>query len=407
MVSPSSELDLTNGAGLSAYLTARSVPHTDIVLLTGGTANYVYRVTSSLTSLSTTSSDINSNPPPQTEARIYKHAAPYLHSNPSFAFDPTRMDYENHVLTSLPNYLPKDAPSSSSEHGGGRKYSVHAVKTYGYDAQERLLCLEDGGERELKKAYADPSLDIAEVGKEVGKWLAKLHDSTKKMSLALEGDSTDENGEKGESKANNAIGVAIYRHSYRNLAAALAEYGYDVELVHRIDEEFGSKLATDNECVCHGDFWPGNVLVRFCSEQGGGVDLTVVDWEISRRGTSATDVGQFAAEAFLLDRFRGGRGLLADFLGAYVEARFGDLEAMGELGEKEWVKRVVVHWAVHVAFWPTRVAWTDREGTRKLVEIGIAVLEAAIDDDWAKLRDCDLFQSAGERFVRWLVDRSA
>lgn len=301
-----STADLTTEEGLSNHLTAKSVGHTSVTLLTGGTANYVYRALLS-----------------DGRTVVYKHAAPYLHSNKSFAFDSSRMDYEDRALEALPPLLKEQLPESD----------VHPVGWYSYDQEAKLLCIEDGGERELKKAYADERLDITKIGEELGRWIAALHECSTKTSLSL----TNQD----DLKANNHIGVTIYRHSYRNLSSALAQFGHDADLGKRIDEEFGSKLATENECVCHGDFWPGNVLVRVRNEADKDAKLTVVDWEMTRRGTSATDVGQFAAEAFLLDRFRGGRGLLRAFLNAYVVARI-DSAVIG----KAWIKRMAVHWAV-------------------------------------------------------------
>jgi hypothetical protein len=107
-------------------------------------------------------------------------------------------------------------------------------------------------------------------------------------------------------------------------------------------------------------------------------------------------VGQFAAEAFLLDRFRGDRGLLPVFLDAYVEVRKQGDEKIG----KEWVRRMAVHWGVHVAFWPTRVEWANREGTQKLVDIGVSVLKAAVDGDWEKLRASELLKDVGETWTK-------
>ncbi|KAF1957283.1 hypothetical protein CC80DRAFT_503660 [Byssothecium circinans] len=329
----STSQDLTTENGFKAYLDAHSIPRSSVALLTGGTANYVYRVTSS-----------------SGQNFIYKHAAPYLHSNHAFVFDPVRMDYENHVLTVVPPLLQQQLSNSS----------VHAVGRFSYDEERRLLCLEDGGERELKKAYTDARLQIPRIGEEIGKWIAALHISTTNAPLSL----TDTQ----DLKANNPVGVAIYRHAYSNLATALENYSHDVEFGKHINAEYGSRLATENECICHGDFWPGNVLVKFRDDEKKGVDLTVVDWEMSRRGTSATDVGQFAAEAFLLDRFRGGRGLLPAFLNAYVKARREGSSKDNIVIGREWAKRMAVHWGVHVAFWPTRVEWADREGTQKLVD---------------------------------------
>lgn len=102
--------------------------------------------------------------------------------------------------------------------------------------------------------------------------------------------------------------------------------------------------------------------------------LTLVDWEMTRRGTGATDVGQFAAEAWLLDRFRGQRGLASAFLRSYVEAA---------KPSEEFLRRVVVHLGTHIAFWPTRVVWGSEEETREVVGIGKEVLEGALEGRWA------------------------
>jgi hypothetical protein len=366
--------DLTSEKGISAYLTSIDIEHSDVKLLTGGTANFVYRVT--LSSGKTT---------------VYKHAAPYLHSNTSFSFDPARMDYEAHVLKIIPSLVQAQAPLSI----------VHAASVGHYDSGNKVLCMEDGGKRHLKDAYTDPSIDISRVGTELGSWLAAVHTSTTRVSLSLTPDNNN-------LEVNNATGVSVYRYAYANLATALEEYcdtkseiqsqshainSQDISLAQEINDDYGSRLAYENECICHGDFWPGNVLVRSKSEApssdiqsttaaGSDLKLTVVDWEMTRRGTSATDVAQFCAEAFLLDRFRGGRGLLRGFLNAYLTARF---KHGRECFDREWVRRMAIHWGVHVAFWPTRVEWADREGTQKLVAIGVDVLRTATEGRWKEL----------------------
>jgi 5-methylthioribose kinase len=347
-----SAYNLTTEQGLVEYLVATRSEHASVKLLSGGTANYVYRCTKEDGSTS-----------------IFKHAAPYLHSNKNFAFDPTRMDYEANILTQL--------ASENKPFFNPPSPNVHAVRLLNYDKTKKLLEIEDGGSRNLKDAYTDPELNIAQIGQDIATWLAALHSSSGNISLALP--------DRDSSTNNNSIGVAIYRHSYQNLHAALEQFGYDTRLARHINEKFGSLLATDDECICHGDFWPGNILVRINDKQS--TSLTIVDWEMVRRGTSATDVAQFAAEAFLLDRFRGARGLRATFLRAYFTA-CKDVDTLGKM----WLRRMVVHWAVHVAFWPTGVEWTDNAGTKQLVDIGIAALEGILQDDWQKVLDSPLLK---------------
>jgi Ser/Thr protein kinase RdoA (MazF antagonist) len=359
-----SSYDLTNEQGLQEYLEAHQSAPTSVQLLSGGSANYVYRITKH-----------------DGSTRILKHAEPYLHSNKDFALDPTRMDYEARILEALSfteSPLPATLPKSN----------VHAVQLLSYDKTNKLLEIEDGGSRNLKDAYIDLKLDIPHIGEQLGRWLVALHVFAKNISLA----SSDE--DRGIN--NNPIAVNIYRYPYNGLHTALTQFGYDPQLADLINERFGSLIATDNECICHGDFWPGNVLVRDVEQQP--VDLTVVDWELVRRGTSATDVGQFAAEAFLLDRFRGGRGLLSAFLHAYVVAR-EHTEALG----KAWLTRVVVHWAVHIAFWPTMVTWSNEEETKILVDVGVVTLENVLKEDWEKVLESPLLRDVKERYATLLV----
>jgi thiamine kinase-like enzyme len=355
--------DLTTTEGLRTYLRANGrSDEADVMLLSGGTANYVYRVTSSDGSMS-----------------IFKHAAPYLHSNKSFVFDPVRMDYEASILET---FNPINGESLFSHHLPTS--AVHAVRTLSYDRKHKLLHIEDGGDLNLKDAYADSKLDIPYVGRELAKWIATLHNHSKNLSVVP-------SNHYGSS--NNPVAVDIYRYSYNNLHMALSQFGHDPQLAHLINKEFGSLLQTDDECVCHGDFWPGNVLARF--NEIRPFKLTVVDWEMVRRGTSATDVGQFAAEAFLLDRFRGGRKLLPAFLEAYIKARRSTLG-------RTWLRRMVVHWAVHVAFWPTSVIWTDREGTQKLVDIGVGALKSVLEDYWENLMESPLLRDVPEAYASLL-----
>jgi thiamine kinase-like enzyme len=356
-----SAYDFTTEHGLRKYLVEEGGHPDSIQLLTGGTANYVYRVT------------FQDSP-----SSIFKHAAPYLRSNQSFSFDVARMDFEAAVVQAVSTIKCLES-------------AAHAVEFFEYDSEYKLLKIADGGQSNLKEAYTSPALDMREIAYNLAKWLATLHLSSRNLSIkVLWQDVTMGDG------SNNAIAVNIYRHSYNNLHTALSTYGHDTQLAVQINEEFGSLLSTDNECLCHGDFWPGNILVR---PQGPYTatnsikrlpDLTIVDWELSRRGTSATDVGQFAAEAFLLDRFKGARDLRVNFLDAYVLAR--RWAADGKPIGKEWIGRMAVHWAVHVAFWPTQVPWADQQGTQNLVDIGVSVLRSVLASDWESLKQSPLFR---------------
>jgi hypothetical protein len=108
-----------------------------------------------------------------------------------------------------------------------------------------------------------------------------------------------------------------------------------------------------------------------------------------RNGNGASDIGRFSAEAFLLDRFRGNKGLLPAFLKAYVAARKEPITW-------EEQRRVYADFATHIAFFPTRVVWGSKEETTELIKFGVEVLEMIEKDSVQELARgplMDLFAS--------------
>jgi hypothetical protein len=248
-----SAYDLTTDTGLQTYLMGKTGFPKSVRCLEGGTANYVYLVEFA-----------DSSP------GVFKHAAPYLHGNNAFKFDPARMDFEAAILRAVPSI-------ESSE------LAAHAIKFLDYDPDYKLLKMEWGGLQNLKLAYENPQIDMREIAYGLAKWLATLHLGSRDLRIEV----PSQNVTIGAG-GNNGIAVNIYRHSYNNLHAALSAYGYDSQLADHINEEFGSLLATDNECLCHGDFWPGNVLWQPSGQYSPDITgmhksmhkLTIVDWEM-------------------------------------------------------------------------------------------------------------------------------
>ncbi|KZM19344.1 uncharacterized protein EKO05_0002958 [Ascochyta rabiei] len=345
------EYDLTKLEDVKNYLREISPDDTEFELhvVSGGTANYVYRFIET-----------------GGYSEIFKHAAGHLASDPACTLDPERMDYEASILGKLSEEnachctIAKDSetPKIKNTH-------VHVVKVGFYKRDIKFLNLEDGGSKNLKDAYLELSAeDVRIIGTELGKWLAGLHGKTP----------TNYVSSTAPDRENNNTAITVCRYSYRNLPAVLSHYGYDAELGHKINNYFGGLIEQDEECICHGDFWPGNVLLRSDVPGTGPHILTVIDWEMVRIGNSATDVGQFAAEAFLLDKFHGNKGLHAAFIRAYFKSSavsYGDREII-----YPWMTRVAIHFAVHIAFWPSRkVHWTDGEDTEDLIGTAVVILQ--------------------------------
>lgn len=70
---------------------------------------------------------------------------------------------------------------------------------------------------------------------------------------------------------------------------------------------------------------------------------------------------------------------------------------------KSWLTRVVVHWAVHIAFWPTRVRWSNEEETKALVEVGVVTLENILREDWEKVLESPLLRDVKDRYATLLA----
>lgn len=314
--------EITDTEQLKAYLCKLGDTMLDlnsIQLLAGGSANFVWRM------LDRSGKTI-----------IIKHAEAYVKAAPGLSFSVDRMDFEHKAMTSMPPLLD---PRSM----------ISVPEVYRYDSDSHVLMIEDGGACTLKEAYADPTLDISAFGNALGQWLAGLHQHSKHTAIG-----------------DNQAATSMYRFAYTRLASALQRYDQDPSLAEQIDTRYGSLLQSDDECVCHGDFWPGNVLINDQER------LTIVDWEMVRRGCGATDVGQFAAEAHLLDRFRGGRGMRAAFLKGY--------RRVAELDDR-FLRRVAIHMGVHLAFWPTRVSWGTEMETKEIVEVGCELMKRALGQD--------------------------
>jgi hypothetical protein len=75
---------LTTDLELRHYLNSKSIPCADVESLTGGTANFVWRIRTLLG-----------------RSSIIKHAEPFVATNTSFVFPVVRMDFEAKALKVL------------------------------------------------------------------------------------------------------------------------------------------------------------------------------------------------------------------------------------------------------------------------------------------------------------------
>lgn len=237
------------------------------------------------------------------------------------------MTFEAKAVTLVPSLL-ADALDSGN--------NVRPPTLHHYDDSRHMLMMSDGGDMNLKEAYESLSLkQVQDIGSRLGHWLATLHQHTSDTDIGPGG---------------NQTAKAIYRYAYRGLSRSIKHWDLEDEyplLASEVDTTYGSMLATCDENVCMGDFWPGNVVIGPApSGPESLLSLTVVDWEMTRRGNGATDVGQFVAEAFLLDRFKSqDKGLAGTFLNAYMSHRWNERHVASY---PSYMRRIGVHCGVHL-----------------------------------------------------------
>ena len=323
----------TTDLELRQFLSSRDIPCHEAMLLPGGSANYVWRITTLLGRCS-----------------VIKHAEEHVRSAPDFALDAVRLKFEHAALETVAEVMPMDK-------------HIGTPRVLHYWPDEHTLHLSDAGARDLKECYGTEEIDLAEAGAKLGAWLAELHNSTSQTHML----------EELKAKFDGDVARTLFGYPYQGLIPVFQKHDFDVSLAKRINEQYGVENESDQVCLCHGDFWPQNVLLT----QKEPLILTIIDWEGARVGSGATDAARFAAQSWLLDRFKGDRGLFQAFLSAYISKR--------AVMAREQV-RFVVQFAVHIIFY-SQMRWADQEGTKKMVQIGVDLLEAVDKQDEGFLKN--------------------
>jgi hypothetical protein len=146
-------------------------------------------------------------------------------------------------------------------------------------------------------------------------------------------------------------------------------------------------IALDHQGFSHPTYRTGNILVKIATESPALEQLVILDWELSKLGTSSADVGQFAAESLLLARYatshEPGRTLLGSFMDAYestlasttqVQSADDDGKALATLFD---ATAIVSCTAAHAAVWGMVGPWSVDDGLKERTVKGALKLCAA------------------------------
>ncbi|KAG2338358.1 hypothetical protein BDR05DRAFT_893824 [Suillus weaverae] len=351
------DVDLTTIADVRRYLSNTPFASHTINALTGGFANFTYRIY------------LNDSFEGK-ETFVLKYAAPYVAaSGGTMALPTERQKFDAEALRLV--------------------YKMHAdddvitvPNVHLFDEEAHVMIIDDCGTdaRTLKQLMIDEALPrtVAEdIGAAIGRFLGRIHAWNKDASFDMGIFSNNEVGKMISALV--TYGRLISTLSGRDNIAALADPGLDIPegtlaVISKLAETRSSEIDSTAEVLTHGDFWPGNIMVSLRRESEGGMlrleKLYVLDWELAKAGLRGLDIGQFCAEMRLLQRFYPNRQeetstVMRSFLLAY----------RGGSGPDEALARVAIaHVGAHLVAWTPRVRWGDKEDTRQTVTEGVELL---------------------------------
>ncbi|KDR85563.1 hypothetical protein GALMADRAFT_234502 [Galerina marginata CBS 339.88] len=344
--------DLATESGLRAYLAKTPFAGADIAPLSGGTANYVYRLRLK----------------ERYEGRatlVVKHAKPYVKDWHALAFAIERQKYEVEALRRVGAWLPHDSPV--------RVPAVHL-----FDEEEHVIIMDDAGEATITlKAFMQQgraTLAAAQqIGAAVGAFLGGMHRwGTGNAELC--------ESVRGNAQAKKMSSWAFYGRLVDTLSGAsglpklldppLVAAEEDLEVVKRVAEETTQACLDVDDTFVMGDFWPGNLMVDTDAD-GNLKSITVLDWELTKPGLTGMDIGQFCGEIHLLRRCH--PEVCQETASAVLEHFMKEYKRTCEPDEQV-VRRAITQWGTHMAILGARVEWGGKELSRTVVLEGVRIL---------------------------------
>ncbi|KAG0063213.1 hypothetical protein BGZ89_010058 [Linnemannia elongata] len=381
-------MDFETEAGILQYLRSHDKTRGIVAVkkLSGGNANYVYRGT-----IAEPSADLFGG----RSTVVIKHAAGHSASQRQMALYTDRMVFEQTVLGIVADASDnKNNNSKEDEHI--ETANVKVPRVLYWDHENNVVIQEDAGitSTHLKGFISSlaqpPSPRLAkEIGSSLGEFIARLH---------LYG--FRHRSELYPNKMANTEALSLSRLIlYDQFPKAASKYmedqpQFDRDVIDLASKWGGDRLMNEPETLAHGDFWPGNFLVDSATGEGNEIaikSIYIVDWEMSRYGPAAMDLGQFIAEAFSLNKYRHPcEEIMTSFLEAYCKI-YGDRLTTTDL------KTAVIHCGAHLMSWTPYTGWFKEDDdhdakSKEITLIGAEFVKHAWIEDWAWVRQETAFR---------------
>ncbi|OAQ26352.1 kinase-like protein [Linnemannia elongata AG-77] len=381
-------MDFETEAGILQYLQSHDKTRGIVAVkkLSGGNANYVYRGT-----IAEPSADLFGG----RSTVVIKHAAGHSASQRQMALYTDRMVFEQTVLGIVADASDnKNNNSKEDEHI--ETANVKVPRVLYWDHENNVVIQEDAGMTSthlkgfISSLAQPPSPRLAkEIGSSLGEFIARLH---------LYG--FRHRSELYPNKMANTEALSLSRLIlYDQFPKAASKYmedqpQFDRDVIDLASKWGGDRLMSEPETLAHGDFWPGNFLVDSATGEGNEITIKsiyIVDWEMSRYGPAAMDLGQFIAEAFSLNKYRHPcEELMTSFLEAYCKI-YGDRLTTTDL------KTAVIHCGAHLMSWTPYTGWFKEDDdhdakSKEITLIGAEFVKHAWIEDWAWVRQETAFR---------------
>ncbi|KAF8184646.1 kinase-like domain-containing protein [Mycena galopus ATCC 62051] len=237
---------------------------------------------------------------------------------------------------------------------------------YHFDETAHILIMEDCGQdsQNLKALMigSPPSPGVAqEIGRALGQFLGRLHSWAAIDPKMV--DFFDQNEQAKRITAWVTYGRIIDSLTTDNLPAValLPEPvpASDLDDIRAIIAERTPEIFNCRDTLTMGDFWPGNIMVNLRADGSfGGVH--VIDWELAKAGVAALDVGQFCAEMLSLILFK---PPAVEAAKALVEAFLTEYRVHCGVMAPHFANVAAKHIGAHLVTITPRVDWGTPEET--------------------------------------------
>ncbi|KAI1465003.1 kinase-like domain-containing protein [Daldinia caldariorum] len=340
-------------------------------ILSGGTANFIYRAT-----LAHPLAD-------GTKDVAVKHSEDYIASSPDFKLTLSRCRIEEECLKALSAF----SVVGKADEDKSYNFIVRTPKFYHFDEGNNTQIQELLGDGIDLKMHTLEILDGSDpeemenrslqLGKALGRWLKGFHSwAAQQHELRV---TVAANKELQGLK--HMINFSWLLDRAKQFTSVL---GGAEDVFKEVGKMAAAELEDDSQLqVIHGDFWTGNILLpKAPIQKGVDVPIFVIDWEMSQIGKPSLDVGQMIAELYELKIYKGKAA------GLFMTQGF--IEGYGPVSE-DFAFRTAIQVGAHlISFGMSVQGWGSVEQVEECGRFGRDIITHAWEKDRRWFEESDL-----------------